>query len=223
MGIFSKAKGKSAQDAAAPKKKGVNWVCGASEQEKQVAESLTQIREISAEMKALDAKMGIHKDRVKAYGNQKFINEFASQGVLPDSPMKVVGSDGSSVTFVVQDRSSQYRVSDEQVEMLNVVVGSDVAESILYEETTFGFNRDILSIPGVSEVVEKALEAVAKKLVSSQVLTGEQADMLIEADTKRAFKPGTLERAVLLTGDNKQNLSMFLDAMGSSCVRYVKV
>jgi hypothetical protein len=60
------------------------------------------------------------------------------------------------------------------------------------------------------------------KLVKDEKLTPEQADELITAKQKTSFKPGTLDRAATIVGRDTTKLAAFLDAMGSSCTRYIK-
>lgn len=219
--LFAKTKEKAAKTAAAPKKKATTWTVGDPNGDV-VGKSIKELVKIDADMKALEAKAGIHKQVVQNYAHKQFVGSFADAGVLPDTPMRVTNSDGDTVTYVVQDRSGQYQVKDAQIEALNDILGADVVPGLVYTETTFSFNRDVMAIPGVSEVVERALEAAIKKLIKDEVVSEQVAENLLSVNEKTAFKSGILERAALLTGNDVTRLDAMLDALGSSCCRYVK-
>lgn len=219
--LFARTKEKAAKEAPSPKKKATTWSVGDPNGDV-VGKSIKELVKIDAEMKALEAKAGIHKQVVQKFAHDRFVDDFASAGVLPDTPMRVVNSDGDTVTYVVQDRSGQYQVKDTQIEDLKNILGADVVPSLIYTETTFSFNRDVMAIPGVSEVVEKALEAAIKKLVKDEIISENVAENLLSVSEKTAFKSGILSRASSLTGNDVIRLDAMLDALGSSCCRYVK-
>jgi hypothetical protein len=223
MGLFKTAKEKAQSKVGGAKaKKSTTWVAGSTPEDQKVSDSIKMLASINAESKALEAKKRVHAALVVGYAERNFISDFSDMGVLPDTPMKVVNADGDSVTYVVQDRSGQYDLKPEQIEALTQILGEDVVENLLYTEHKFSFNREIMAIPGVAEAVEKALMSALKKLVSSKVIDEEAAGQLIEANEKTAFKPHTLDRAAVLVGGDKTRLKMFIDAMGSSCCRYIK-
>lgn len=222
-GLFAKAASKRVADA--PKKaKGVAWLVGDPAGDA-VAKSVKELVRLDAEAKAIDAKMGIHKIAVKKYAEAQYVQGYAETGVSPDTPMYVQTADGEKVTYVVQDRSGQYGVKDEQVDALKELLGPDAADELLFNETRFGFSRLIMSIPGVSEAVEAALEGVVEQLTSGEkpVLSAEQAEELLEVEQKTAFRPGTLDRLAVIVGRDTNKIKQFLDVMGSSATRYVKV
>jgi hypothetical protein len=223
-GLFAKA---AAKTTAVPKKtkKETIWAVGDPTSDP-VAKSLHELVELNRQAKAVEAKMGVHKGVVKEFADENYVKDYASLGVPPETPMMIVNADGEKATFVVQDRSSQYGVKDDQREALVTLMGEDAANDLLYTEISFGFNRDVLAVPGVQEAIEAALEKTIKKLTDAAggkpVLTPEQAELLLDVKSKTAFKPGTLDRLTLLCGRDTTKMSQFLDIMGSSAVRYVK-
>lgn len=223
MGLFAKAK-QSKATSTTTKTKGVSWLTG-DPQGDAVAKSVKELVRLSAEAKAVEAKMGIHKTVVKKYAEDRYVGYYAAEGTSPDTPMVVQNTDGEKVTYVVQDRSSQYAVKDEQKEALAQLLGPDAVDGLLYEEVSFGFNREIMSVPGVQEVVEKALESAIKKLTAGPkpVLTETQAEALIDVEQKTTFKPGTLDRLTMIVGQDTGRIKQFLDVMGASATRYIKV
>lgn len=218
-GLFGKAKAGAA--AAAPKKakKETVWLVPAGSKE---AVAVTELVKLTREAKSVEAKMGVFKGHLKSYGEENYVNEFVKMGVSPETPMNIQTPEGDKVTFVVQDRSSQYGVKEDQINALNDLLGEDATKEMLYEETTFGFNRDLLSLPGVMEIVEKSLEGAVKKLVDGGVLNEEQVGGLLDVKVKQAFKPGTLDRLVLVAGKDTTKVAQLLEIMGSSATRYVK-
>lgn len=223
MGLFAKAQ--QSKKSEEPKKaKGVAWLAGDPAGDT-VAKSVKELVRLSAEAKAVEAKMGIHKTVVKKFAEERYISSYAEAGVGPETPMYVQNADGEKVTYVVQDRSGQYGVKDEQKEALAQLLGPDAVEGLLFDEVSFGFNRMIMLIPGVQEVIEKALEGAIKKLTTGPkaILTEAQAEALLDVDQKTAFKPGTLDRLAVIVGQDTGRIKQFLEIMGSSATRYVKV
>ena len=55
------------------------------------------------------------------------------------------------------------------------------------------------------------------------LLTAEQAELLLDVKSKTAFRPGTLGRLPLICGRDVARMEAFLEIMGSSATRYVKV
>lgn len=221
-GLFSKATAKAVrEDKPSRAKKATTWVVGDPEKD-QVAKAIHELVELSAQEKAIKAKKSMASKIVLKHANTNYIHDFCDLGVPPDTPMIVQNHDGEKVTYVVQDRTGQYAVKEEQREILEDVLGEDAVDDLLYEETKIGFDRSILALPGVTEAVEKALERTITKLVKDEVLTEEQADALVVADHKVSFKPGTLDRAALIAGRDTARLSALLDAMGSSVTRYIR-
>lgn len=222
-GLFAKVASKKVADA--PKReKGTPWLVGDSAGDK-IADAVRKLVDLSRQAKNIETQMAPQKAVVKKFAEQQYVSQYAAAGVSPDSPMTIQTADGEKVTYVVQDRSTQYAVKEEQVDALKCLLGEDAAADLLFEETRFGFNRLIMMIPGVQEAVESALESALERLTSGEmpVLNQEQAEELLEVDQKLAFKPGTLDRLSVIAGRDTGRIKAFLDIMGSSATRYVKV
>lgn len=220
MSLFAKAKAKTADKPVV--KKGTRWLANTDDTQA-VSHAVSEMVKLSAEQKATEAKISLHKDTVKGYAFDKFIQQFAGDGVLPPTPMTVQNSAGHSVTYVVQDRGGQYKVTEEQQEALGDILGPDAVKGLLYEETTYSFSRVLLMNPDVMDAIDKALESAKNKLVRAGTLSEEEASELIVAESKTSFRPGTLERLATICGQDTVKMSAFLDAAGSSFTRYVKV
>lgn len=222
MGLFAAAKERVASETTGTKtKRTTTWVVGDPAGDS-VGKAVHELVELSAQEKAIAAKKKLFATVVAKHAATHYVQDFCSLGVQPETPMVVQNTDGEKVTYVVQDRGGQYNVKPEQQDALQQLLGADLASSLLFQETTFGFDRTVFALPGVAAAIEKALEVAVKKLVKDEVITAEQADALIEAETKTSFKPGTLDRAAEYCGRDTTKLQQFLDAMGSSCTRYIK-
>lgn len=222
MGLFDKARAGAAAKVPASKKKETVWLVGTGDATKREAVAVSELVKLSREAKALEAKQNTFKKVLKDFGEASYVRDYAALGVNPETPMTIQNPEGEKVTFVVQDRSSQYGVKADQIAALEGLLGEDRAKDLLYEEASFGFDRDVLSMPGVMEIVEKALESAMKKLVDTGVLSEETAGALLSVTTKTAFKPGTLDRLALICGRDTVKMEQFLEVMGSSATRYVK-
>jgi len=222
MGLFAAAANKAASEIKSAKpKKNTTWVVGDQESQA-VATAVHNLVELTAQEKAIAAKKKLFATTVLKHAKQNHVNDFCDLGVPPDTPMVIQNQDGEKVTFVVQDRGGQYNVKPEQVEALEQLLGVDAAGDLLYTETTLGFDRTILAKPEVGEAIEHALESCIEGLMERGVLSAEQASELITAKQKTSFKPGILQRAASIVGRDTTRLGKFLDAMGSSCTRYIK-
>ncbi len=221
-GLFTKAKDKAATKSPAKSKKETTWLVGDTDETKKLGVAVTELVKLNRESKTIEAKMGVFKSILKDFGETNYVKGYVALEVPPETPMNIQNSEGEKVTFVIQDRSSQYGVKDDQREALVELLGEDKTGELLYEETTFGFSREVLALPGVMAIVEKALESASKKLVEQGVVNQEVVDGLLEVKTKTAFKPGTLDKLVMICGRDVPRVSAFLEIMGSSATRYVK-
>jgi len=218
--LFAKAVEKKQIQAGEAKatNKGQLWTVGDPTGD-EVGKAVHELILIKAQKKALEGREGIQKTVVANFAKRRFISEIAANGVLPETPMKVQNADGEQVTYVSQDRSGLYGVKPEQKQMLGELLGEDVAENLLYTEVSFKFNRDVMAKPGVSEALDKILQAAIAKLVKSGVLAEE--DELVQADVKESFKPGTLSRIGQLCGSDTEKIGSFLEIGGSSFTRFI--
>ena len=142
--------------------------------------------------------------------------------------MRLVNEKGESVTFVVQDRTAGYKVSDEMAEDLAGLLGEDGAGAILFEQTTFSFDPLVMSQPAnggarlVQEVVGEALEEMIVMLKNSGELSEAQGDELISASSQRSFRPAIVPQLAMICGRSVKQIADFLAIAGSAITRYVK-
>jgi len=200
-------------------KKNTTWVVGDPEGDK-VGRAVHELVDIDTKVKALLGQKALHETVVMDLAQRQFVQHIAEVGVLPETPNYVQNSMGEKVTFVSQDRSTQYKVKPEQKEALVALLGEDVAEDLIFQETKFKFNTAALAKPGVAKAVERALETVDRRLRKEGKLADD--DVLVDADVKEAFKPGTLGRVGVICGKDATLIRSFLDAMCSSWTKFIK-
>lgn len=221
-GIFAKAAAKAKETAKEVKKKGVAWLVGGAESES-ISKAVHELTMLAAQMKALEAKQGIIKSAIKRYCDDMFVRDYVARESMPDSPMSLINADGDKVSYVCQDRGGQYGLKPEQLEALEDLLGADAVGNITYNEQTFSFNREIMSMPGVQEAIGESIETAMMSLVDCGTLTPLQAESLLDVKDKTSFRPGTLDRLTAICGRDSNKVKQFLDISGSSFTRYVKV
>jgi hypothetical protein len=217
--LFAKAKETGKAVVSTGTTKSTTWAVGDPVGD-EVGKAVHELVAINYQEKALAAKKRLFMTTVETYAQRKLVSAIAAAGVLPETPMKVTNAEGDSVTYVLADRSGQYNVKEEQKLVLNELLGADATQELLYEETSFSFNRDVMMKPGVSEAIEKALIKEIARLVKTGLLSEE--DQLVDAKVKESFKPGTVARTGIICGSDSEKINSFLEAMGSSCCRFVK-
>lgn len=222
MGLLSKAK------AAAPagpvkKKKQTVWLVVSDALKKAIKDVIAY----AVESKQLEAKSTVLKTTLKNHAVDEFIKSIAHNGIFPETPLLLQNDDGQTVTFVVSDMTASTKVSEEQIEAMNQLLGKDRADDLFYQQTTFSFDPAILALPGVTEAVEKALDRVVNRLTTADdsgnvILTAEQAELLINAKTVTAFRPGTVQRMPEICGRDVVLMKEFFKTMGSALKHYIK-
>lgn len=224
-GLFAKAAAKQTKPTT-PKRKQTVWLTSDARDNGALGRAVHELVNSEAQKKALEAKCKIFKGVIGKFAEHNLVGNYADTGVPPETPLVVQNDDGEKVTYVVQDRSGQYAVKDDQREALEGLLGKERTEDLLYTETNFGFSRLIMSLPGVMEVVEEALEKAIKRLTDDRngkpILTEEQAGELLDVTQKVSLRPGIVERLAIVCGRDPVRIKQFLDIVGSHITRYVK-
>ena len=222
-GLFKAAAAATKKETTKKPKVQTLWRVGDGEREAKVSAAIHTLHELNGKAKAIEAQMNLAKTVVKSHAEANFINALATQGVFPETPMLVQNKDGESCTYVVQDRSGQSKVGEDAKSALEQILGAGGASAVLYEETSFGFDRVLLAKPGVLDALERHLGAAFAELQEAGVLDDEEVGALLKAESKTAFKPGTIDKLPLICGQNAARIEAVLEVMASACVRYIKV
>jgi hypothetical protein len=181
-------------------------------------------------MDAAKGRLGAAMGAIHEYAEEAWCATYAQNGVQPETPVIVQNYKGESLTYVVQDKCGQNAVSEEQIELLSILLGEEVANSLIETKEVFGFNPDIMKqIAGgdkangketVADVIFKIVsDAVGK---NTKIADEQKADMFTH-QSKQYVKKNTLPRLAELCGANVGKIQSFLQAAGSAVVRYLKV
>lgn len=189
-------------------------------------QAVTAAIEAAAEEKTAKTKGQLAKGRLLSYGDGRFVEMTAKLGVMPPTPVNIVNHNGESVTYVVQDKSQQYPLGPEQVELFNELLGEDGANKVIHKKTEFAFDVATMEEKAANDtktVFDVVCEIVSNALINDPRLSDEQKGSLIKSVEKTFLQPNTLDRIATLCGADSERIGQFLGAAGSSCVRYIKV
>ena len=187
--------------------------------------------EVSAAKTRADQASGKLLPWVKA----RWAELYAGLGSKPATPVSVANHQGESVTFVLVDKSQQYKLSDESLLLLTELVGADAAEQMCERQVDFGFSSKKMRLPlmikgkpvlgedGVVRTVGDAvMEAVSDALYACEELDSEALDGLVDAKVVTRVKPNTMDRVAEIVGADCGKIAAVFDAFGSSASRYLK-
>jgi hypothetical protein len=181
----------------------------------------------SAEEKAAKTKGTLAKGRLMTYAQGEVVKMNAKLGVLPPTPVSVVNHNGEAITYVMADKSQQNAVSVEQVALLKDLLGVDGAAKIVEKRTTVSFNFETMEQQAANvkgkTVFDVVAEVVSGALMADPRLSAEQKESLLLSTEKTFIRVGVVDRAAELCGADAPRIATFFDAIGSACVRYMKV
>ena len=181
-----------------------------------VRQAIDDLAEAKGRKKEAETDEKAAQQVASAWCRQKWISMFAEKGTKPDNfkvkGVKTVGH------YLIQSRCGNYNVTDEQFTAIKAVVGDETAEQLVSETTKYAINEDILNKEGVANAISTALEGLVKK----GILKADELERLIEAKPKRVFKDNVAEQVATLCGNDKEKMTLFIDALGSNITAYVK-
>jgi hypothetical protein len=189
--------------------------------------SVTDAIEAGAEEKAAKNKGSLAKGRLANFAMSRIVELYANLGVAPPTPLSIVNHNGESVTYIMADKSQQNPLQLEQVELLNEILGEDGAAKIVHEKTTIFFNNSTMEQQAANAadktVYEVVCEIVSTALSNECRLSDSQKASLIQSTVKTFLRPNTINRAAELCGADAARIGQFFDAVGTACVRSIKV
>ena len=144
----------------------------------------------------------------------------------------------------MQDKSQQYALSAEQVQLFQDLLGEDGATEIIHEKTVYSFNPDVMEQPLLNivettkarkanpeampvfdtekTVLDWAMETISAAIADCPLLTDEQKESIIQSKTGAHLRPGTVDRVADLCARDTNRIEQFFTAAGSEVVRYCK-
>lgn len=220
MGLLSKAKNEALKKKSETPQKGT-LILAASSDQTEVNNAIRDVKRMMVELDSLNGKIDLKKSVIKKFADRQYIDNFVRHGVTPATPVMVQNEEGDSVTFVVQDRSASTEVKDNVFEDLVGLLGEDAANGLVYQEHLFSFDREIMSRPGVVELVEKGLESIVAELTEKGLIKDDES--LVFATSRRSYTPKILDRTLDIVGRDVSRVSRFFQIVGSAITRYIKI
>lgn len=193
-------------------------------------EAITTAIAAKAEMDAAKGRLGAAVGAVHEYAEEAWCATYAENGVQPETPVVIMNHKGETLTLVVQDKCGQNPINEEQIELLGVLLGTEVAASLTEEVEKYGFDPAVMKEVAGGEkakdgetVQDVVFEIVSAAIARNPKLTDEQKEGLITQEAKMYLKRNTLPRLAELCGSNVGKIQSFLQAAGSAIVRYLKI
>jgi len=104
-----------------------------------------EVAKAKADEKAAKNRGNAAKGLLGKFALPRFASEYATLGEMPPGPVTIVNHDGQSVTYVIQDKSQQNSLDDDQVAKLVALVGEEGVESITHEKEVYFFSSSTLA------------------------------------------------------------------------------
>lgn len=190
-------------------------------------DAVTAAIEAQVEEKTAKTKGNLAKTRLIPFAQSKVVELYAKLGVPPPTPFSLVNHNGESVTYVMADKSQQYPLNEEQVELFKSILGEDGAAKVIRDKTVFSFDPDTMEQQAENAkdktVLEIVAELVSAALANDTRLSDDQKSTLLKSSVKTFLQPNTLDRVAELCGADVAKIGQFYDAAGSSCTRSIKV
>lgn len=193
-------------------------------------EAVTIAIKAKAEMDAAKGRLSSAVGTLHEHAEEAWCALYAGEGVQPETPVVIQNHKGESLTFVVQDKCGQNAVNKDQIELLGILLGEEVAASLIETKEAYGFNPDTLEQVAVGDKAngKETVQAVIFKIVSDTIgrstkLSDDQKAKIFTHVSKTYVKKNTLPRLAELCGSNVGKIQGFLQAAGSAIVRYLKV
>jgi len=200
-----------------------------TEDAQRLNDAVGDVKDASADEKAAKNLGNLAKGLLGKYALDRFVDEFAKLSVLPPGPITLVNHEGVGVTYVIQDKSGQNGLDEQQVGLLNALLGRKIAAAVLTEEETYSFCSTTMAEKAAGEiaadgetVADIVFGVVSEAIMASTKLTMEQKASLIKRRTTTHLKKNTLQRVPELLGSNPTKIKAFFEAVGSAIVKYIK-
>jgi hypothetical protein len=170
---------------------------------------------------------------IREFAERVWVERLAQEGIPSPSPLKLVNADGSTATFVVQDRTASTHIDDKALTALSETVGPEAVAAAIIERTIYSFDPRIMghvvNVPGrrrartVESIIGERLMAMTDDLVVKGVLTADEAGALIVASSKRTLSPGFVRDSIPPLCEHKAGrIARAIAALGSAVVRFLK-
>ncbi len=214
---------------------------------KEMHDAVTDTIAASAAEKSAKGRGNTAKGVLNPWILRQYAQTWANLGVQPPTPVSLVNHKGDKLTYVVADKSQQYGLQDDQVELLAALLGETSTSRLVETVDKYHFDPDIMRqvagdqpvqpAPDASDeekaaydeqlasrekVEDVVFELVQETVLGTDRLSDEQKEELIGSDTVTRLRRGMLSRLAEFTGGDTQRIADTIDALGSSCSHYLK-
>lgn len=193
-------------------------------------EAVTFAITAKAEMDAAKGRLSAAMGTLSPHAKEAWCATYAEHGVQPETPVTIQNHKGETLTFVVQDKCGQNAIDDQQIELLGILLGEEVAAGLTEVKEVYGFDPATMKqiSAGPKAKKDESVQAVIFELVSAAIgkcprLSDEQKEAMFTHNAKTHLKKNTLPRLAELCGSNIAKIQSFIQAAGTAFVMYLKV
>lgn len=187
--------------------------------------AVTDLIKGAAEYSAAKNKMNVAKGTLGRFAHPEISRRIAGTGTVPPGPIKFVDHKGQQVTYVIQDKSGQYPLKDDQIEELRELLGDEKADEVMETQEVYAFDNKVMDEPledGEGTVSDVIFEIVSRAISRNTRLTDDQKERLIRQDEKTKLIPRFPETAAMHCGKDAARIEDAFDILSSQVVRYLK-
>lgn len=192
-------------------------------------EAVSNLIEADKDKKKADANLKIAKGQLNPWIETVYCMEWAKYGIQPPTPVSVVNHLGQTNTFVLMDKTQQYTLKDDQVEIIGALLGPEGAEKLIESVDVYSFDSNTMKQEAAGEGVENGqtvqdivFEAVSEAVMGDARLSDEQKASLVNCDSVTRVKAGHLPRLAELVGADAGKIQEVLQAIGSGATHFLK-
>jgi hypothetical protein len=185
----------------------------------EVRDAIDDFVEAKREESEAKSRKEAAKGVVTIFSKDVYFTRFAEGGSKPEKSLTFKGNK-ESVKLVVQDKGEdeRYFISDEQLDILRMLLGDETLEEVLMEYTKYSFDPNVLA----KDEVMPRLGTCIQGMVADGVLTAEEAGTLLSAKRVRTVKKGTIAKLSKACDGDPEKMGQVFSALGSTASAYIR-
>jgi len=217
------------QEKQKPDKKTKGTIFEIPLDDRELHETVDDIKRAAKDEKTAKNRGNLAKGLLGKFALARYAGLIAETAVIPPSPYTVVNKDGSGITYIVQNKSQQNALSQDQIGKLRALLGDDIVDSMLEDKELYFFSSTALAekaagrkAKGGDLVADVVFEVVSAAIMETSKLSKQQKLALIKKKTTKHLKVDTLSKVPQLFGDMPKKIRPFFEIVGSAINRYFK-
>lgn len=187
--------------------------------------AIDDLHKASAKASEAEALKETAASVLKPWVLEQVVKIHANIGTFPETPIKVINSTDKQATYVVQNKSGQNPLSEEQIESLTNEFGQDTTNDMTEVRVLYSFNPDTMkqqAANGTTTVEQVVRELINSSILADDRLSMEQKKTLLKVTKTTHLRPSILEAVTNFIGKDVNKLLRFFEIAGSSFVRYFR-